>query len=328
MRSPVGAEHRDARAARGRRPVATTWALRCTSIPAARRRSLAFPTFGEGSTTITWAPAACKRLGRLVARMVRREHDDALPDQHAEALEVGPGGRGEHHARTVVRRRTRAAARARRRRARPARRGRGGSRRSRRRADSTRRSRRRRSRPRSCSPGSSTPAGGSSTTWCSSTSSTRPPAAAASQRRDPAGGPAPITSTSTCRCRWRAGRGVDRRLGQHVRHPPGCVTTKPSTRLTIVAGRIGSNHGAVISTNAFGSSTPAVTTPRGRPCDRRDEPGALARGEQRARHRVAREAVDVAAVERERGSGRDRSIQVPPGLEPASGHAGGSSPWR
>ena len=43
-----------------------------------------------------------QRLGGLVTGMVRGEHDDVLPDQHTEALEVGPGGRGEHHARPVV----------------------------------------------------------------------------------------------------------------------------------------------------------------------------------------------------------------------------------
>ena len=81
------------------------------------------------------------------------------------------------------------------------------------------------------------PTGGSSTTWCSSTSSTRPPVRDGIQRRRAPGGPCPDHQRLTWRCVWRAARGVDGRVGQPRRRPPGGRPTRPSTRLTIVAGR-------------------------------------------------------------------------------------------
>ena len=53
--------------------------------------------------------------------------------------------------------------------------------------------------------------------------------------------------------------------GEHADARPRPTATRPSTSLTIVAGTIGLNDGAVTSTNAHGSSTPAENTPRAGP---------------------------------------------------------------
>ena len=68
------------------------------------------------------------------------------------------------------------------------------------------------------------------------------------------------------RARSGARRGGRGGASPRRRPTPGRLpTTMPSTTSTMVAATIGSNHGSEISTNAFGSSTPAENTPRGRP---------------------------------------------------------------
>jgi hypothetical protein len=98
---------------------------------------------------------------------------------------------------------------------------------------------------------------GSSTTGCSSTSRTRSPSTEATRAAARPGAPPPITRTSTCTNRCPT-RGVVTEPGSDGRRPtPARLrATSPSIRGTVVAATIGSNHGRVISTYAFGSSTP------------------------------------------------------------------------
>ncbi len=76
--------------------------------------------------------------------------------------------------------------------------------------------------------------------------------------------PPPTTSVSTwaCRCshRRRGARGPGSRPT-----PARPTASRPSASSTVVAAVIGSNRGALTSTNAHGSSDPAAITPRGRP---------------------------------------------------------------
>ena len=97
-----------------------------------------------------------------------------------------------------------------------------------------------------------------------STKRTRSPRPTASSTAGSQPSPLPTTKASTWAWRCTLGFVLGASSGR-TPTPDRPLAIRSSTRLTIVAATIGSNHGSETSTNALDSSTPAETIPRGRP---------------------------------------------------------------
>ena len=283
----------------GEPSVATTRAFDRTSTPAARSRSVALPASVRGRSRPRGRRRARASPAASWPAWFVEKTTIALPDEHSESLEVSAWPRTRASRRGGRSPRTRSAVRARRSRGRRAARphvvddvGRAVA------LVTRRRSRRRRCRSAVVSASVSTPSGGCvhdrllvDEQHAAASPPRRPPRPAAPaadhQRLDV---PVGVHARSAAATSSPGSTPTPARLRQRPCRQPRC---------TIVAGRIGSNHGAVISTNAFGSSTPAVITPRGRPRIGDTNPPRHAVREQGARDRVAREPLDVPSVERE-----------------------------